>query len=192
VGILPDIRKAVTLDLKQPGNPLFLVGNTLPKLGGSEYYRLKGFLGKTVPQVDANQARKTVESVVSVIDAGFVRACHDLSEGGLAVAAAEMALASNNGLELSLKDVPKPKSLIRNDFVLFSESNSRFLVEVGQKHTQDFYELMRTISCAMIGRVTKKATLTIRGANGKNLVETDLAALRKAWKTPLGAIAYET
>jgi phosphoribosylformylglycinamidine synthase len=192
VGILPDIRKAVTLDLKQLGDPLFLVGKTLPELGGSEYYRLKGFLGKTVPQVDANQARKTVESVVSAIDAGFVRACHDLSEGGLAVAAAEMALASNNGLELSLKDVPKPKSLIRNDFVLFSESNSRFLVEVGQKHTQDFYELMRTISCAMIGRVTKKATLTIRGANGKNLVETDLAALRKAWKTPLGAIAYET
>lgn len=192
VGIIPDIRKAVTLDLKQLGNPVFLVGKTFPELGGSEYYRLKGFLGRNVPQVDANQARKTVESIIRAIDAGFVRACHDLSEGGLAVATAEMALTSNNGLDLSLKDVPKPKSLIRNDFVLFSESNSRFLVEVDRKHAQDFSELMRTDSCALIGRVKKEAILTIHGANGKKLVETDLAALRKAWKNPLGASAYET
>jgi phosphoribosylformylglycinamidine synthase len=103
-----------------------------------------------------------------------------------------MALTSNNGLDLSLKGVPKTKSLIRNDFVLFSESNSRFLVEVDQKHTQEFRELMGTTSCALIGRVKKEATLTIHGANGKKLVEADLAALRKAWKTPLGATAYET
>jgi len=191
IGIVSDVRMAVTMDLKQPSNSVYLVGWTLPELGGSEYYRLLGFLGKTVPQVEVKQAKRVVDSVVKAIDAGFVKACHDLSEGGLAVAAGEMAFTGNLGIDLWLKDVPKPRSLTRNDFVLFSESNSRFLVEVDQKHTNDFEELTRDIPSALIGTVKKEPTFTIQSVNNKKLMETDLATLRKAWKTALGANRYE-
>jgi len=191
IGIVPDVRMAATMDLKQPGNSVYLVGWTLPELGGSEYYRLLGFLGKTVPQVEVKQAQRAVDSVVKAIDTGFVKACHDLSEGGLAVAASEMAFTGNLGIDLWLKDVPKPRSLTRNDFILFSESNSRFLVEVDQKRTNDFEDLMRGTTFALIGRVKKDPTFTAQSVNNKKLVETDLATLRKAWKTALGANRYE-
>jgi len=191
VGIIPDVRKAVTMDLKQPGNSIYLVGRTLPELGGSEYYRLMGFLGKSVPRVEVKQAKKAIESIIEAIDAGFVKACHDLSEGGLAVALSEMAFAGNCGVDLWLKSVPKPRSLTRNDFILFSESNSRFLVEVNKKRARDFEELMHGNACALIGTVKKDPTFSVHGMNDRKIVEADLARFRKAWKTPLGAGRYE-
>jgi len=191
VGVIPDARTAVTMDLKQSGNSIYLVGQTLPELGGSEYYRLMGFLGMSVPKVEVKQASKLVSLMVKAIDEGFVKSCHDLSEGGLAVAISEMAFAGNLGVDLWLKDVPKPRSLRRSDFVLFSESNSRFLVEVNEKHVEDFEEVMRGNPCALIGIVKTEPTLTISDVGDKRLVETELTILRKAWKTPLEANQYE-
>jgi len=191
VGIIPDIRQAVSMDLKQTGNPIYLVGQTLPELGGSEYYRLKGFIGKTVPRVDAKQAKKIIDSIVKAIDAGYVRACHDLSEGGLAIATAEMAFAGDLGFDLWLKNVPRPRGLARSDFVLFSESNSRFLVEVDEKRKEDFEELMQNNPFALVGRVKNDRYFTIFDVKDKKLVEVDITRLRKAWKSTFGALSYE-
>jgi phosphoribosylformylglycinamidine (FGAM) synthase-like enzyme len=77
-------------------------------------------VGKTVPKVRIEQARKTMISVINAIDSGYVKSCHDLSEGGLAVAAAEMALSGDHGVELDLKNVPKSSEMKRNDYILFS------------------------------------------------------------------------
>jgi len=186
VGIIPDVRKAVSLDLKQSGNPVYIVGQTLPELGGSEYYKLKGFVGKKVPKVRAASAKRTIDALVKAIDLGWVRACHDLSEGGLAVAAAEMAFAGDCGIDLWLKKVPKSKSLKRNDFTLFSESNSRFLIEVTEKHKQDFEDLMKNNVFSMVGRVKKEQYFSVYGLNDKRMVDISLAELRNAWKSTLG------
>jgi len=191
VGIIPDVRKTVSMELKQSNNLLYLVGLTLPELGGSEYYRLKGYVGKTVPKVNVKQAKKIMNAIVKAIDAGHVKACHDLSEGGLAVAAAEMAFTGSLGVDLHLKNVPKPGGLTRNDFVLFSESNSRFLVEVEEKRRKDFEDLMMGNPCALIGRVKKDPYFTVYDVKGKELVEVGLAKLRKSWKSALRADSYE-
>jgi len=191
IGTVPDVRKAVTLDLKQPNDPIYLVGQTRLELGGSEYYRLKRVVGKTVPRVNVNQAKKIMDSVVQAIDKDYVRACHDLSEGGLAVAAAEMAFTGNYGLDLWLKKVPRHRSLTRDDFVLFSESNTRFLVEVNKKRQEDFENLMHDNPFALVGRVKKDQYFTVHDVKDKKLVELDLTTLRKAWKNTLGAWLYE-
>ena len=191
VGMIPDVRKAVSTDLKSPCNPIYLVGQTFPELGGSEYYRLKGFVGNTVPRVDVKQAKKIVDSIVETVDARCVRACHDLSEGGLAVAAAEMAFAGDYGVDMWLKGVPRPRGLTRNDFVLFSESNSRFLVEVDEKRQKDFEDLMKNSPCALVGTVKKEPYFTVHDIKGNKLVEVDLLRLRKAWKNTFGAWSYE-
>jgi len=153
VGIVPDVRLVVSMDVKTPGNLFYVVGKTYQELGGSEYYKLKGLLGKTVPKVRAVQARATYYALTKAIDAGTVRACHDLSEGGLAVAAAEMTLAGGYGAELDLKKVPADL-LRRDDFALFSESNSRFLVEVAEKDRENFESLMKG-KCAEIAKSLK-------------------------------------
>jgi len=191
VGIIQDMRKAVSLDLKEPGNPIYIVGQTHMELGGSEYYRLKGYVGKTVPKVDVKQARKIMGHLIEAIDAGYVRACHDLSEGGLAVAASEMAFTGNYGIDLSLKDVARTRGLSRNDFILFSESNSRFLVEVSRRNQRNFEDTVRGSPSALVGSVRKDQYLTVFDVDDRQLVEVDVKALRKAWKTTFGAWSYE-
>jgi phosphoribosylformylglycinamidine synthase len=188
VGVVPDIRSAVSMDVKAPGNLLYIVGNTYRELGGSEYYKLKGFLGKAVPKVRAAQARKAYYAFTKAIGAGAVRACHDLSEGGLAVAAAEMTLASGYGAELDLRKVPA-EALKRDDFLLFSESNSRFLVEVTEKDRGAFETLMKGKACAEIGKVTKIPRLAIRGLKGSVVVDASVANLRASWKRTLSSEA---
>ena len=186
LGIVPDVRFAVSMDLKSPGDSIYIAGETFNELGGSEYYRLKGFLGKTVPEVRKNQAKKVYRALTEAIDLGLVKACHDLSEGGLAVAAAEMAFAGGHGVEMDLVDVPARNSN-RNDFILFSESNSRFLLEVSQKARKDFEALMKGTVFSQIGRVTKSASLCVRGLSGKTVIDASLGDLFRSWKGTLSA-----
>jgi phosphoribosylformylglycinamidine synthase len=172
------------MDLKEPGNLLYILGETYAELGGSEYCRLKGFLGNSVPKLHATKARRAYYNLTKTMGEGIIRSCHDLSEGGLAVAAAEMAFAGGYGLELDLRSVPN-KSVSRNDFMLFSESNSRFLLEVAEQDRAEFEELIRNKACTPIGKVTKGEKLLIRGLDGKIVVDAGLAESRRSWKKTL-------
>ncbi len=184
LGIVPDVRKIVSVDVKEPGNPLFLIGENYPELGGSEYYKLRGFLGKSVPRVRP-EAKKLMETVTAAIDAGYVKACHDLSEGGLGVAVAEMAFTGGHGAELYLERVPR-SGVQRDDHLLFSESNSRFLVEVPERFKDPFETLIRGVPRALVGRVKGGNRLLIYGLKGNLTVDVGLAELRKAWKGTFG------
>lgn len=187
VGIVPDIRLAVSMDTKTPGNLIYIIGDTYNELGGSEYYKLKGYLGNSVPKLDAVKARKTYYAFTKAIGEGVIKAAHDISEGGLAVAAAEMALASNLGMELNLKKLPV-KTVERNDFALFSESNSRFLVEVAHKDKEAFEKIMKGKRFSEIGKVIKESSFTIKGLKGANiLIDTSVTDLRRSWKQTLSS-----
>jgi phosphoribosylformylglycinamidine (FGAM) synthase-like enzyme len=102
----------------------------------------------------------------------------------LGVAAAEMVFAGGYGLELDLRKVPG-KGLGRDDFVLFSESNSRFLVEVSEKARHEFETLMKGRFCAEVGRVTKSSRLRVRGLAGGVVVDASLSDLLRSWKRTL-------
>ncbi len=184
LGIVPDVRLAVSMDVKAEDDLIYIVGQTFNELGGSEYYKLGGFLGKNVPRVRSRQAKKIFDAVIKTIDLGLVKACHDLSEGGLAVAAAEMAFAGDYGLELDLRKIPR-KALTRDDISLFSESNSRFLFEVPERGKNEFEALMKGNACAEIGKITKTPHLRVYGLKGKVVVDSSLSDLQASWKQPL-------
>jgi phosphoribosylformylglycinamidine synthase len=186
VGIVPDIRIAVSVDVKTPGNMLYLLGETYPELGGSEYYKLQGYLGNSVPIVHAVQARRTYYILTKAIGKGLIKACHDLSEGGLAVAVAEMTMAGGFGAELNLRKLQN-EMLKRNDFALFSESNSRLLVEVAEEDRQAFETLMKWKGYVAIGKVTRNQRLVINGMQGSMVVDATLADLRASWKRTLSS-----
>jgi phosphoribosylformylglycinamidine synthase II len=185
LGIIPDIRSAISMDVKSAGDSIYIVGETHDELGGSEYYKLKGFLGKTVPKVRTNHARNMYNRLTRAIDLGLIKACHDLSEGGLAVAAAEMVVAGELGIEMNLARV-SAQNLERNDVALFSESNSRFLVEVSQRSKENFENLMRGTAFSSIGRVTKSTDLRIRGLIGEIVIDASLHDLTQSWKATFG------
>jgi len=189
LGQIADVRRTVTMDLKQPGNLLYQVGLTRDELGGSHFARLAGVagdqpaVGARVPRVDPHAARQLFDAVHRAIDAGLVAACHDLSEGGLAVAAAEMAFAGGLGARISLGDVPSEDDLpaaVR----LFSESNTRFLCEVRPADAGRFAEMLRGIPHARIGTVTANPDLAILDGTAV-VVASDLATLKEAWQKPL-------
>jgi len=179
VGLIPDVRRAVSVELKREGDPLYLLGLTYPELGGSEYYALLGHLGRSVPRVRLGEARRNLEIVREAVDRGLVRACHDLSEGGLGVALAEMVLGGERGAEVDLSLVPSAGRL-REDFLLFSESNSRFLLEVREEREKEFRRLAGR-RASRIGRVTGESVLRVRGRKGW---EVEGEELGRAWRSP--------
>jgi phosphoribosylformylglycinamidine (FGAM) synthase-like enzyme len=119
------------------------------------------------------------------INDGCVAACHDLSEGGLGVALAEMAFSGGLGLEVDLRKVPLADGINRNDVAFFSESNSRFLVEVAPTRCRDFESIMKDLPVAAIGAVIEHPTLLVHGLSGRKVVETALDTLKHAWQRPL-------
>ncbi len=175
VGILDHFQYATTLDLKEAGNVLYLVGETKDELGGSVYLQHLGVEGGIVPQSDVMELRGRADALVDAIEGGLVRAAHDCSEGGLAVALAEMCFAGGFGAEVDLGDLDD----LRFDIKLFSESNSRWLVEVPLEDADDFEDLFEGFPIFCIGTVTEGQTLTIR--DGKHKLQADAAQCRKAW-----------
>ena len=184
LGIIPDVRNAVSTDLKKPGNIIYIVGKTYPELGGSEYYKLNGYLGNSVPKVNSGEAKKTFDAITTAIDAGYVKSCHDISEGGIAVALSEMALSSRHGAEIDLRNVPVDGAS-RDDFILFSESNSRFLVEVSEGDKLQFEKVMGSSTHHQIGKVIDESRVDVIGLNGQKVVYATVDSVRKAWKVTL-------
>ncbi|MGA1848252.1 MAG: phosphoribosylformylglycinamidine synthase subunit PurL [Thermoplasmatota archaeon] len=135
IGLLDDISKATTSDLKQEGAIIYMLGRTSHEMGGSAYYREVGSRCSCVPDVDLEMSERTMESILDLNYQNLLLSVHDLSEGGLAVGISEMCIGGRIGAELNIKetgweieeDTGKP---LRNDVKLFSESNSRYLLEV--------------------------------------------------------------
>ncbi len=183
LAIVPDVARAVTMDLKTAGNPVYLVGMTHAEFGGSHYFAQAKVEGGRVPRPDLVLAPRTLKALHRAIAAGTVRACHDLSEGGLAVAAAESAFAGERGLELDLAQVRCGTLAAHHDADatrLFSESCTRFLVEVDAARAAEFEGALAGLDCTRIGRVTDERRLVVRGAAGKVVIDAGLDELRAA------------
>ncbi len=185
ISIVDDINKCVTMDAKKGGNFLFVVGETRNELGGSHYYKIHGQLGANVPKVDFETAPKIAARVAEAIAKGLMVSCHDCSEGGLAVALAEMAFAGRLGIEADLRGLAKSADCSRTDTKLFSESNSRYIIEVEPESYDAFVKMMLNLPFGQIGKVTEEKTLIIKTENGKKVIEADIDSLKQAWQKPL-------
>lgn len=186
IGQVGDVHRCVTMDLKEPGNLLYQVGATHDELGGSHFALVEKLDGGQAPRVDAPLAKRTFAALHAAIDAGLVRACHDLSEGGLAVAAAEMAFAGGLGAKLDVgRIVCGSSASLHATALLFSESNTRFLCEVPPAHSAAFEaKLGREVPWARIGEVSENSQLEIL-QNGAPLISAEISALKAAWQAPL-------
>jgi phosphoribosylformylglycinamidine synthase len=199
IGIINDAAHTIDMSLKTPGNQLYLIGPTRNELAGSHYAEVidadsfsQLFSQSDVPQVQVQKARATMQALGAAIRQGYVQACHDLSEGGLAVAAAEMALAAMLGVnldisKLKLKDTSTIPAQAANIVKLFSESPSRFLVEVAPEQWGAFEKHMRTHSIedvTYLGSVTTSTHFIVRDDDNE-LINIDVAELQAAWKGDL-------
>jgi phosphoribosylformylglycinamidine synthase len=182
LGRVPDVRRCVTMDLKEPGNLLFLVGVTKNEMGGSHFHLLSGATGGQVPMPDLALAPRLFRKLHEAIRGGLIRSCHDLSEGGLAVAVAEMAFAGSIGADVTDLAATGAEA---EEVLLFAESCSRFLIEVEPARAQALQECFGTdVPLARVGQTCQEPRLRIAGG-GEWLIEASLADLKEAWQKPL-------
>ena len=188
MAVMDDLEMAVTMDLKDSGNSLYIIGNTYNELGASHYYGLKEVIGNNVPQVRPDEALQSFSALSAASKDKIVRSMHDCSEGGLAAAIAEMSFAGNRGVTLDLKNMPVC-DIADNDSPaqLFSESNSRFIVEVAPENEDRFISVLNDYSAifAKIGSVNSSKNVTIRDKSGKEVINVSYRELKKAWQKPL-------
>lgn len=181
LAIVPEVGRAVSMDLKEPGNALYIVGETRRELGESYLHRLLGLSGGTVPQPAAH-GPALAQALHACIRHGWVRACHDCSEGGIGVAAAEMAIAGDLGLCLDLAALPRSGDVTGDLAALFAESNARYLVEVPAADEAAFAAAMAGLPYARVGRVEHSRQFAVRGLRGEELLSLPVETLRRAWK----------
>ncbi|CAN5281869.1 phosphoribosylformylglycinamidine synthase subunit PurL [soil metagenome] len=185
LGRVNDVRQCVTMDLKEPGHALFLVGTTKDELGGSFYHIVSAQSGGDPPRPDVTLAPKIFTAMHAAITEGLVRACHDCSEGGLAVAIAEMAFAGGVGADLTALNAMPGTAGFSDTVRLFSESTTRFVIEVKPENVAALGKIFNGLPLAKIGVTTKDTRLRVAASNGEWLIWAKLDELKAAWQNPL-------
>lgn len=185
LGQIADVERCVTMDLKSPGNRLYLVGSTHNEMGGSHLAAVRGDAGGVVPRVDFEQAPRIFQTLSQAIQKSLVASCHDLSEGGLAVALAEMAFAGGLGAEADVSAMMNGSGLSNVSVALFSESNTRFVCEVAAEQADDFEAAFSGLPCCLLGTVTASDRLVVYAADGSPQVDAPIAELKRSWQQPL-------
>ncbi len=180
IGIVPDMDRAVTSHLKTPGNQLYLLGETKAELGGSLLYYQLGYEGGTAPAM-LDEPLKRYRLLHSAIQQGLVVTCHDLSEGGLAVALAEMCLAGRLGAAVDITGLQGDTTALTTQEALFSESNGRLLLEVRPADAPTLEALFGTVTLLKLGTVAATPSLQIT-AGDQSLVNLPVDELVQAWK----------
>ncbi len=184
IGKMDDVRKAVTMDAKEAGHLVYVLGATYAELGASEWYAHNGAVGNSVPRVNVKEAQTLYKALHEAIEAGCVASCHDCSDGGLGVALAEVAFAGGLGMAIDLKRVPA-SGIDRDDTLLFSESQSRFVATVPQEKRRLFESIMDGCAVAQAGVTLAEPLLLINGLKGKTIVREEIKELKAAWQKPL-------
>ena len=174
-GLIDDVRKAITADIKKEGSRLFIVGKTKDEMGASLFFRKFGGRGGDVPGVDAGNLKNLMDKMLKASDKMLIRSCHDCSDGGLAVAAAEMCISGDIGAKLDLSRMGD----LSAERKLFSESNTRWIAEVEEKDVAAFEEIMGP-DATCIGR-TGGDRFVVEGTG----IDLPVKEIRKAWNDPI-------
>ena len=180
MGIIPDVRKALTTDFKRPGDRLFLIGATRDELRASAYDRLYGG-GRYAPRVLPEAARGAYRTLHAAAREGCIASCHDLSDGGLAVALAECVIGGRLGARVRLERIDAPPRTLTTA-LLFGESPSRLLVSVPRARRERFLTLIEGLDGAEIGEVSGDGRLSVT-RYGRTVIRVGLGRLAAAWHT---------
>ena len=193
---MDDVGKAVTMDAKCAGDLVYVLGVTADELGATDYARYVAqqsgrpeAIGNHVPQVDAERALAVFRAVSAAVSGGLVHSVHAPGRGGLAVGLAKVAFGGELGITADLAKVPATSvCCLRDDQLLFSESNSRFVITVAPGQREAFEALVGAVPFACIGTVTEAPRLVIAGQDGSTVLDADVMELKAGWKATLDAI----
>jgi phosphoribosylformylglycinamidine synthase len=185
IGIMDNVTKAVTMDFKKAGNSIYVVGLTHDELGGSIYLANQDQLGMNVPVVNIKRALKIYQAMYKANQAGLIKACHDISDGGLAVALAEMGFAGGLGMNVLLSQVPYQAVRKQESIILFSESHSRFVIEVDPTQEMKLKTIFKGLPLKKIGVIEQSKEMLVYGLKDQVVINAPVDELKGIWQAPL-------
>ena len=183
ISVIGNVEKVMTMDLKESGNLIIVVGRTYAEMAGSEYFAAHGLLGNMPPRVRMPAAKRIYRAIEKAINQNLLRSCHDVSDGGLGCSLAESAFAGDLGVEIALNTAPV-SGIFRDDFLLFSESQSRFVVSIREKDLEAFTKLFRSIPFGVLGKTKKDKRFKVKGLQGATIIDLPVGQLLEAWQAP--------
>lgn len=186
VSVIGDIGRCVTMDVKCPGDLVYVLGETKDELGASEYYDRFGYTGLNVPRLDPERSFPMYRALYRAVCKGLAASVHGVYRGGLGVHLAMCAMAGNLGIRADLDPIPGAGSL-RADHLLFSETPGRFIVTIAPESQTAFEHLFQDHAFACIGTVTEDPQLVIR-TRDRTLAAVPVGELKSAWKKPFGGL----
>lgn len=182
VSLIPELGRIVTPDLKNPGDLVYLIGETRPELGGSEFYELLGYVGRNVPRVQAAAFLERYRLFEQAVQEGWLASGRTLTRGGLGVHLALVSLAGGLGVEVELGSLAPGQPA---HTALYSESAGRFLVSVAPEHRRHLESHFRGQPLFLLGEVRPDQTFLVK-RQGRTLVEMPLDPLKEAWQRRFG------
>lgn len=191
---MDDVRKAITMDVKRPGDLIYIIGLTRRELGASAFHRWlarkqgqPGHFGGRAPELNMPLALKIYRAMAKASARGLLRSSHTPTRGGLAVALAMSAMGGDLGIEADIGKAPAEEGLSDDD-LLFSESNSRFVVTCKPGHGPALEKIFNGLPVARVGTVLKGRRIIVRGIRGRVVISAQLDRLRKAFKETLHGV----
>ncbi|MDP2973788.1 MAG: AIR synthase-related protein, partial [Candidatus Diapherotrites archaeon] len=175
---------AVSMDAKIAGDLVYVLGETRNELGASEYFASKQGIGNSVPKVDAGRAIKLYNALEKAIEAELVASVQPVGLGGFGIAIAKKCIAGALGAKIDLRKAPKSGDVQRNDFLLFSETQSRLVVTIAKEDKGEFEQILQGNAFACIGEIAA-GNLEMVGLDGKKIIDSAIADLDEAYKKPL-------
>jgi len=187
IGVIEDVTRCVTMDVKIAGDLVYVLGFTRNELGGSEYYEHLGYIGRNVPEVRTAEFIPLYHNLKYAIENDLVASVHGIYRGGLAVHLAKVAMGGNLGLKVDLAQVPL-RDVEREDILLFSESAGRFIVTVDPVDREAFEDLFKGAACGCIGTITEEQDFVVRGIEHDVIITASVADLKAAWNKTFGEL----
>ncbi len=184
VSVVPDLRRVVSLDFKEPGDLIYLVGATRPELGGSEFYELLGYVGLSAPMARPQEFLPCYQALSQALQEEVLASCHGIYRGGLGVHLALCSLAGGLAVEVDLEGIAPDHS---RHVALYSESAGRFLVSVAPAQRRLFEEIFRGQPCHLLGEVRQEVRFEVK-SQGRTLINADLDELQEAWTRRFGGL----
>jgi phosphoribosylformylglycinamidine synthase II len=176
-GRIKDVTRTVSADIKKAGSVIVLVGQrNIREMAGSVYCNILGVEGTNLPEINLAILNQVFQSLHKAIVKGKLLSCHDISEGGLASALAEMCFGGDIGAEVSLPDSQNPQNF------LFNETAGTFIVEI--ENEADVSELFKGIPYQIIGKTVAEKIIVVNKGNSE-LFRVEIERLKEAWKAPM-------
>lgn len=180
ISVINDITKTVSLDVKFPGDLIYVLGETFDELAGSEYLQMKNINEGKVPVVNALKNKNIYNSLFKAIQKDLIASSISITRGGLGVALSKMSIAGNLGIDVNLQ---KLKGKINEDYVaLFSQSSGRIVVTINPESKSEFEKIMKGSAISEIGTVINNAKFLVKGINGKEIINTNIEKLNNSYR----------